>query len=114
MKSVVMDIVVDDLPPKFGMILSRSSIKILGGTLQMDLTYATILVFGGKHKRLYREAQLDYITSDEENSTNHPIFALDTDLVSSILQLTDAPEPPLEIRKCSITFCEDSPPTTSV
>jgi hypothetical protein len=56
MKSVVMDIVVEDVPPKFGMLLSRSWIKRLGGTLQMDLTYATILVFGGKHRRLYKEA----------------------------------------------------------
>jgi hypothetical protein len=114
MKSVVMDIMVVDVPPKFGMLLSRSWIKILGGTLQMDLTYATIPVFGGEHRRLYREAQLAYIISDEENPTNHPIFALDTDLGSSLLQLTDAPEPPLEIRKQSITFCEDSPPITSV
>jgi len=47
MKSVVMDIMVDDFPPKFGMLLSRSWIKRLGGTLQMDLTYATIHLFGG-------------------------------------------------------------------
>jgi hypothetical protein len=70
----------------------------------MDLTYATILVFGGEHRRLYREAQLAYIISDEANPTNHPIFALDTDLGSSVLQLTNAPEPPLKLRK---------PPTTS-
>jgi hypothetical protein len=38
MKSVVMYIVVADVPPKFGMLLSRSWIKNLGGTLQMDLT----------------------------------------------------------------------------
>jgi hypothetical protein len=47
MKSVVMDIVVADVPPKFGMVLSRSWIKRLGGTLHMDLSYATIPVFGG-------------------------------------------------------------------
>jgi ribonuclease HI len=99
MKSVVMDIVVADVPPKFGMLLSRSWIKRLGGTLQMDLTYATIPVFGGEHRRLYREAQLAYIISDEANPTNHPIFALDTDLGSSVLQLTHAPEPPLKLRK---------------
>jgi ribonuclease HI len=99
MKSVVMDIVVADVPPKFGMLLSRSWIKRLGGTLQMDLTYATIPVFGGEHRRLYREAQLAYIISDEANPTNHPIFALDTDLGSSLLQLTHAPEPPLKLRK---------------
>jgi hypothetical protein len=54
MKSVVMYIVVVDVPPNFGMILSRSLIKRLGGTLHMDLTYATILVFGGEHRRMYR------------------------------------------------------------
>jgi hypothetical protein len=99
MKSVVMDIVVADVPPKFGMLLSRSWIKRLGGTLQMDLTYATIPVFGGEHRRLYREAQLAYIVSDEANPTNHPIFALDTDLGSSLLQITETPEAPLQIRK---------------
>jgi hypothetical protein len=56
MKSVVMDIVVANVPPKFGMLLSSSCIKILGGTLQMDLTYATIPFFGGEHRRLYIEA----------------------------------------------------------
>jgi hypothetical protein len=94
MKSVVMDIIVVDVLPKFDMLLSRSWIKRLGGTLQMDLTYATILVFRGEHRRLYREAQLAYIVSDEEKPTNHPIFALDIDLGSSLLQLTDTPEAP--------------------
>ena len=60
----------------------------------MDLTYATIPVFGGEQRRLYREAQLAYIVSDEADPTNHPIFALDTDLGSILLQLTDTPEAP--------------------
>jgi hypothetical protein len=38
MKRVVMDIVVVDVPPKFGMLFSRYWIKILGGTLHMDLS----------------------------------------------------------------------------
>jgi hypothetical protein len=114
MKSMVMDIVVADVPPKFGMLLSRSWIKRLGGTLQMDLTYATIPVFGGEHRRLYREAQLAYIISDEANPTNHPIYALDTDLGSSLLQLTHTPEAPLQIRKQPILNQETPPPTTSV
>jgi hypothetical protein len=113
MKSVVMDIMVADVPPKFGMILSRSWIKILGGTLQMDLTYDTILVFWREHRRLYREDQLAYIINDEEDPTNHPVFALNTDLGSNLLQLTDAPEPPIEIRT-SITLCEYSPPINSM
>jgi ribonuclease HI len=114
MKSVVMDIVVADVPPKFGMLLSRSWIRKLGGTLQMDLTYATIPVFGGEHRRLYREAQLAYIVSDEADPTNHPIFALDTDLGSSLLQITETPEAPFQIRKQPIFNHEIPPPTTSV
>jgi hypothetical protein len=46
-KSVVMDIIVADVPPKSGMLLSRFWIKRVGGTLHMDLTYDTIPVFGG-------------------------------------------------------------------
>jgi hypothetical protein len=98
MKSVVMDIVVVDVPPKFGILLSRSWIKRLDGILHMYLTYATIPIFGGDHRRLYREAQLAYIISDEADPTNHTIFSLDTDLGSILLHLTDAPETPLEIR----------------
>jgi hypothetical protein len=48
MKTMVMDVVVADIPPKFGCLLSRSWMKRLGGTLQMDLSYATIPVFGGE------------------------------------------------------------------
>ena len=48
MKSMVMDIVVADVPPKFGMFLSKGWIKRLGRTLQNDLSYATVLVFGGE------------------------------------------------------------------
>jgi hypothetical protein len=114
MKSVVMDIVVVDVPPKFGMMLSRSWIKKMGGTLQMDLTYDTILVFGGEHRRLYRESQLAYIVSDEANPTKHPIFALDTDLGSSLLHLTIAPEAPFQIKRQLPFNHEMPPPTTSV
>ena len=45
-KSIMMDIVAD-IPPKFGLLMSWSWSKRLGGTLQMDLTYATIPMFGG-------------------------------------------------------------------
>jgi hypothetical protein len=52
MKSIVMDIVVVDVPPKFRMLLFISWIKILGGTSNMDLSYATIHVFGGEHRTM--------------------------------------------------------------
>ena len=44
-KSLVMDIVVADIPPKYGMLLSRSWGAKLQGSLQMDMSYATIPVF---------------------------------------------------------------------
>jgi hypothetical protein len=109
MKIVVMDIVVVDVPPKFDMLLSRSWIKRLGETLQMDLSYDTMPMFGGEQRRLYRESQLAYIISDEANLTNHPIFAVDTDLGTNMLQLTDGLQPPLELRKNPITSCEYPP-----
>jgi len=56
MKSMMMDIVVADVPPKFGMLLSRGWIKRLGRPLQNDLSYATVPVFGGESRRFYREA----------------------------------------------------------
>ena len=74
MKSIVMDIVVADIPSKFGMLLSRSWSKKLGGTLQMDMSYATIPIFLGGIRRLYRETKLAYIVSDHQNPINHPIY----------------------------------------
>jgi hypothetical protein len=45
-KSMVMDVVVLDIPPKYGMFLSRSWGDKLKGTLQLDMSYATVPVFG--------------------------------------------------------------------
>ena len=51
---MVMDVVVADIPPKFGILLSRSWTSKLKGSLQMDISYATIPV-PNKRKRLYSE-----------------------------------------------------------
>ena len=45
-KSIIMDVVVVDIPPKFGMFLSRCWDSKIKGTLQMDMSYATIPLFG--------------------------------------------------------------------
>ena len=63
-KSLVMDIVVANIPPKYGMLLSRSWGSKLQGTLQMDMTYATILVFS-QPRRLYRETHMKYMVSSQ-------------------------------------------------
>ena len=44
-KSVIMDVVVANITPKLGMLISRSWDKKVGGTLQMHLSYASIHVF---------------------------------------------------------------------
>jgi ribonuclease HI len=80
----------------------------------MDLSYATILNFEGEHRRIYREAQLSYIITEEANPTNHVVFCFDTDLGSSILQLTDSPKTPLEIKNSLLPFSKEPLLTTSV
>jgi hypothetical protein len=82
-KNMVMDVVVADIPPKFGMLLSRSWAAKLKGTLQMDMSYATIPVFG-QDKRLYREVLLKYMVSNKSQPSNHPIYSVETELGSSI------------------------------
>jgi hypothetical protein len=67
-KNLVMDVVVADIPPNFGMLLSRSWAAKLKGTLQMDMSYATIPVFG-QERRLYREVLLKYMVSRKTNQT---------------------------------------------
>jgi len=78
-----MDVVVADIPPKFGMLLSRSWSAKLKGTLHMDMAYAKIPVFGEKG-RLYRETKLAYMVSSEDKPQNHPIYSVATEIDSSI------------------------------
>ena len=95
----MMDIVVVDIPPKFGFLLSQSWSKRLGGTLQVDLTYDTIPMFGGETKRLYRENKLAYIIRKERKLVNHPIYAVDTDFGSCILQIDDNQQTSVHLTK---------------
>jgi hypothetical protein len=89
MKSVVLDVIVADIPPTFGILLSRSWAKKVVGTLQMDLSCATIPVFGGEHRRLYMEVRSAYLVSDHENPSNHPIYAIEDKLGSSVFHISD-------------------------
>ena len=76
-KSLVMDVIVADIPIKFGMLLSRSWSAKLKGTLQMDLSCATVLVFG-EQRRLYIEVRLAYMVSNKDKSVNYPIYFVET------------------------------------
>ena len=55
----------------------------------MDLSYATILVFGGENRGLYRELQYDYIVVDDKNPTNHPIYDVEKYLGYCMLHFSD-------------------------
>jgi hypothetical protein len=63
-KNMVMDVVVEDIPPKFGLLLCRSWAAKLKGTFQMDMSYATISIFG-QDRQLYREVLLKYMVSSK-------------------------------------------------
>ena len=82
-KSMLMDVVVADVPVKVGMLLSRSWAAKLKGTLQMDMSYATIPVFV-ERRRLYMENRLAYMISSPECPQNHPIYSMDADFGSVI------------------------------
>ena len=83
-KFLVMDIVVADVPPKYGMLLSRSWGAKLQGTMQMDMTYATIPVFN-QNRRLYRESHMKYTVTSQDKPQNSPLYSMNTGLNSFIL-----------------------------
>jgi hypothetical protein len=88
-KSILMDVVVTDIPPKYGMLLSRSWGVKLGGSLQLDMTYATILVFKGQYTCIYRETRLAFTVGDPHNPNNHLVYITDQDLGNCILSIDD-------------------------
>ncbi len=69
-----------DVPISYGMLLSRAWAAKVGGNLQMDMSFATILVLGGEEKRLYRETKLQYVVSKHKKDKNHPFYAKDETL----------------------------------
>jgi hypothetical protein len=84
-----MDVVIVVVPSKHDMLLSRYWGTKLGGSVQLDMTYATIPIFGGKFMRLYRETRLAYTVSDPQNNNNYPIYVVDQDLGNCILSIDD-------------------------
>jgi hypothetical protein len=62
-------------------------------------------VFGGEHRRLYREVILAYIVSDHQNPRNHPIYVVENEIDSSVFHLNDD-EPEI-----SVSQCKDQPLT---
>ena len=79
-KRIVMDIIVVDIPPRFSMLLSRSSCSKVWGSIKLDLTYATIPTFGGEERRLYRESRIVKTMTRAEGSKNSLVYGKESDL----------------------------------
>jgi len=84
-----MDVVIVDIPPKYGMLLSRSWGTKLGISLQRDMTYTTIPIFGGQFTRLYWETRLTYTVSDPCSPNNYPIYITNQYFGNCILSIDD-------------------------
>jgi hypothetical protein len=69
---MIIEMVVADIPLKFGILLSKSLVAKMKGTLKMDMAYATIPVFG-QERRLYKEILIKYMVSRKTQPNNHPI-----------------------------------------
>lgn len=57
---ITMDIAIIDVPDVWGMLLSKKFAVDLGGSIQMDLSYATISAAASGMVRLYREVERRY------------------------------------------------------
>jgi hypothetical protein len=84
-----MDVVVSEVPSKYGMLLSRSWGAKLKGSVQLDMTYATIPIFGGQFIQPYTETRLAYTISDPQNPNNYPVYVANQDLGNCILSIDD-------------------------
>jgi hypothetical protein len=71
---IEMDIVVIDVPDAWGMLLPRKTTAVLGGNLQMDLTYATIPTPNGSIFRLNKELERKYHVEDPRNPNNDIVY----------------------------------------
>jgi hypothetical protein len=84
-----MDVVIVDIPTKYGLLLSRSWGAKLGGSLQLDMNYAIILIFGGQLTRLYKETRLAYTVRNPHNPNNFLVYIVDQDIGNCILSFDD-------------------------
>ena len=105
MKKLVMDVGMDDVPPTYGIFRSWSLCSWgrggwlwgwgeIGKSLQLDMSYATMLVFGGENRRLYIEIENAYMIRNSKNSQNFPIYNDKEDIdIFSIYRIFIEPTP---------------------
>lgn len=83
-KNVLMDVFVAYIPPRFGILLSRSWGEKLKRSLKLDFSYATIPMFR-QMRKLYREKNMKYMITSKEKPMNHPINYVYIDLEPFVL-----------------------------
>jgi hypothetical protein len=71
---IEMNIVVIDVPDSWGMFLSRKTTANFGGSIQMDLTYATIPTTYGAMFRLNRELERNYHVEDSKKPIDELVY----------------------------------------
>lgn len=74
---IIMDIVVVYIPAQFGILISRYWGMKPRGFVKLDLTYATILVFGGEQRRLYIKSRFTKTIRKEGNPNNSFFYGQD-------------------------------------
>ena len=79
-KSVVIDIVVVDIPTRFGMLFSRSWVSNIRVSIKLGLTYATIHIFGGEERRLYRESRFVKTVTRDDCPNNAHVYGTKMDI----------------------------------
>lgn len=89
MKRMVMYIVVEHIPTRFGMLLSISWGMRLRAFIKLDLTYATIPVFGGEEHNLYSESRFIKNFTKANNSNNSLVYGQEKDLSCFLLEMDD-------------------------
>lgn len=70
MKSIVLDIVVANIPANIWNVTIKILRRNAGGTLQMDMKYAIVLIFDGEKKKICRENKLKYVVKNGKKPKN--------------------------------------------
>jgi len=94
--SLLMDVVVIDVPNAWGMLLSRGWGAMLGGTLQMDLSYATIPLAENTFVTLHGEPERNYHVEDPQDSMNELMYE-ENDLGNYVVSNDFSMPPKVEI-----------------
>ncbi|KAH9294171.1 hypothetical protein KI387_040623, partial [Taxus chinensis] len=81
-KNLKLDVVIVDCPAKWGMLLSRKWAANVGGNVQMDMSYATILIEGSLVK-LPGEKKMLYLIEDPNNAS-YEVLHVDIDIDNSV------------------------------